>query len=163
MTVFPTLAALRVPDGDFSSVGVLGRFPQLQRFGGACRASPPSPGRQQGSRRSSALAAMRAGAAAWGGPPDPPSCGVTSGHPVLLLAVLGLLSIPVAHGEYGAWEGPGTPAWVPPGCSGAALGMLPPSLGLSQTQPWLLPSLGEPWAIPAPSRGGEGAQKGLLT
>ncbi|XP_019144445.2 complement decay-accelerating factor [Corvus cornix cornix] len=44
---------------------------------------------------------MRAGAPACGGHPDPPTCGAASGHPLLLLAVLGLLSIPVARGDCG--------------------------------------------------------------
>lgn len=81
---------------------------------------------------------MRAGAPRWGGPPGPPSCGAASGHPVLLLAVLllavlGLLSIPVARGEYG---GVGRtrdtcldPTWLLRGWV-----MPPPSLG---TDPWL--------------------------
>ncbi|XP_059343709.1 complement decay-accelerating factor [Ammospiza nelsoni] len=41
---------------------------------------------------------MTAAAAGWGAPPDPPSCGVIS---ALLLALLGLLGIPVAHGDCG--------------------------------------------------------------
>lgn len=61
---------------------------------------------------------MKAGAVGWGGHPDPPGCGVASGHPVLLLALLGLLSIPAAHGEYGA-VGRSTDTCLALTCSGA--------------------------------------------
>uniref|UniRef100_A0A674GTP1 Sushi domain-containing protein n=1 Tax=Taeniopygia guttata TaxID=59729 RepID=A0A674GTP1_TAEGU len=43
--------------------------------------------------------AMKAGAPGWGGPPGPPGCGAASDLPVLLLAVLGLLSVPEARGS----------------------------------------------------------------
>ncbi|XP_038018577.1 membrane cofactor protein [Motacilla alba alba] len=42
---------------------------------------------------------MKAGAPGWGGPPGPPSCGAASGW--LLLALLGLLSVPAARGDCG--------------------------------------------------------------
>ncbi|XP_056367386.1 complement decay-accelerating factor-like isoform X2 [Oenanthe melanoleuca] len=45
--------------------------------------------------------AMKAAAPAWGAHPEPPSLGVLSGLPVLLPALLGLLSIPAARGDCG--------------------------------------------------------------
>lgn len=82
-------------------------------------------------RQSSAgLAAMKAGAAGWGGHPDPPGCGAAPDPPVLLLALLGLLSVPVARGEYGAVGRTRDtcldPTWLLRGWAG---GCHPPSLG----------------------------------
>lgn len=88
---------------------------------------------------------MMAGAPGWGAHSDPPSCGAASGPPVLLLALLGLLSVPVARGEYGevgrSRDTCLDPSWLGPFC------LDPSCLGPTCLVPtWLGPSwLGGVW------------------
>lgn len=108
----PPLAALLVPVGGLSSVCVLDGFPLLHRLGCVSAAASPLSLQKQPLRanraqqRSTGIAAMKPGEPGQGKHPGTSSCWAPtmrqgSGHPTLLLALMGLLSTPAARGEYG--------------------------------------------------------------